>query len=192
MFVCETPLVGRHQDCKKDVLAISWLKIIATMKKYSLGLFFLVSIIGFQSTAQGVLENKPSKDLAFKALEAKRDRYSQAAVEIWDYAELGYLEQKSSDLLQNILTDNEFTVDTGVAGIPTAFVASYGEGKPVIAILAEYDALPGFSQTNAPKRESIPGSTTGHACGHHLFGVGSVAAAVELKDLIKRETLSGT
>ena len=161
------------------------------MKKFSFGLF-LVTIIGFQSTAQGVLDNKPSKDNAFKALEAKRDRYSQAAFEIWDYAELGYLEEKSTTLLQNILTENEFTVETGVAGIPTAFVATYGQGKPVIAILAEYDALPGFSQTTAPKRESIPGSTTGHACGHHLFGVGSVAAAVELKDLIAGGKLSGT
>src|SRR5690606_29697675 len=161
------------------------------MKNFCIGLY-LIGVLVFQTSAQGMLKNKTSKDNAFEAVEAKRDIYRQAAFEIWDYAELGYLEEKSSALLQNILTENDFTVETGVAGIPTAFVATYGKGEPVIAILAEYDALPGFSQTNAPKRESIPGSTTGHACGHHLFGVGSVAAAVELKDLIKRETLSGT
>ena len=161
------------------------------MKKLCVGLY-LITILGFQTSAQGGLKNKMLKDNAFEALEAKRDLYKQAALEIWNYAELGYHEQKSSALLQGILLDNGFTIEAGVAGLPTSFVATYGEGEPVIGILAEFDALPGFSQTNAPKKENIPERTTGHACGHHLFGVGSVAAAVELKDLIEGKTLSGT
>jgi aminobenzoyl-glutamate utilization protein B len=162
-----------------------------SMKRFFVGLY-LVIVPGFQSSAQDGLKNKITKDNAFEALEGKLDHYKQAAFEIWNYAELGYHEQRSSALLQGLLSDNGFTVEAGVAGLPTSFVATYGEGEPVIGILAEFDALPGFSQTSAPRKESIPEKTTGHACGHHLFGVGSVAAAVELKELIARKALSGT
>src|SRR5690606_33608422 len=138
------------------------------------------------------IQNDKVKKDAFQGLEQKRDFYKQMAFDIWDYAELGYQERKSAGLLQSTLAKNEFVVEEGVAGIPTAFVASYGAGEPVIAILAEYDALPGFSQTKAPKKESKPESSAGHACGHHLFGVGAIAAGIEIKELIKQKVLPGT
>lgn len=124
-------------------------------------------------------------------IQSHYDEYKNAALQIWDYAEMGYKEVKSSALLQKTLQDNGFTVQAGVAGIPTAFVATYGNGKPVIGILAEYDALPGLSQTADPEKKSA-GKDAGHACGHHLFGVASVAAGIEIKKLIEEKKLTGT
>ena len=118
-------------------------------------------------------------------IQANYDAYRKIAFSIWDYAELGYKEMKSSALLQRTLQDNGFTVEAGVAGMPTAFVATYGSGSPVIAILAEYDALPGLAQDKSPAKTSITGKTDGHGCGHHLFGTGSVAAGIAIQKLIE-------
>lgn len=111
-------------------------------------------------------------------------RYAQTerlATALWEYAEVGYQETKSSALLQDTLEAEGFTVSAGVAGIPTAFVASYGDTGPVIAILAEFDALPGINQDATPVRSPIEGKAAGHACGHNLFGAGSVGAAIAVK-----------
>ena len=124
-------------------------------------------------------------------LQSKYEQYKKTALTIWDYAEMGYKEVKSSALHQQTLKDAGFNVQAGIAEIPTAFVATYGSGKPVIAILAEYDALPGLSQTNAPQKESA-GKDAGHGCGHHLFGTASVAAGVAIKKLIEEKKLTGT
>ena len=98
------------------------------------------------------------------------DRYElnrEIALDIWEFAELGYLEVKSTALLQETLASEGFQIKTGVAGIPTSFVAEAGSGKPVIAVLAEFDALPGITQTASAVREEIPGKAGGQACGHH-------------------------
>ena len=100
---------------------------------------------------------------------------------LWEYAEVGYQEEKSSALLQATLLEEGFDVEAGVAGIPTAFVASYGDSGPVIGILAEFDALPGINQDALPTRSPIEGKAAGHACGHNLFGAGSVGAAIAVK-----------
>ena len=120
------------------------------------------------------------------------DAYKKIALSIWDYAELGYKENKSSALLEKTLKDNGFTVEAGVAGIPTAFVATYGTGSPIIGILAEYDALPELSQDNSPAKTPIANKNNGHACGHHLFGTGSVAAGITIKKLIEAGKIKGT
>lgn len=116
----------------------------------------------------------------------------KAAQQIWAWAEPGYQETKSSALLASILEDAGFSVQRGVADIPTAFSAVYGSGKPVIGILGEYDALPGLAQTADPQRMRPAEGTYGHACGHHLFGVGSAAAAIAVAQQIKTGDLSGT
>ncbi|WP_234028799.1 amidohydrolase [Pseudoblastomonas halimionae] len=108
---------------------------------------------------------------------AQYDRTEDVATRIWEWAEVGYQEERSSDLLKAELRDAGFRVEVGVAGIPTAFVAEWGSDGPVIAILAEYDALPGISQTAAPTRDPS-GLAAGHACGHNLFGAGSLTAAI--------------
>jgi len=127
-----------------------------------------------------------------KELDTKTENYFKIAKQIWDYAEVGYQEVKSSELLQETLTKEGFKIEIGVADIPTAFIASYGEGSPVIGILGEYDALPGITQTNIPTREKRTDVDAGHACGHHLFGTGSAAATIAVKNWMKAEGIKGT
>jgi len=140
---------------------------------------------------------KPPSDTGMKSqamadIQSRYDTYKKIALQIWDYAEVGYKEVKSSTLLQKTLSDEGFEVKAGVADIPTAFVATYGSGKPVIGILAEFDALPGLSQQAIPGKASIEGRNAGHGCGHHLFGTASVAAGIEIKKLIAEKKLNGT
>jgi aminobenzoyl-glutamate utilization protein B len=125
-------------------------------------------------------------------IDASKPAYDEIALKIWDYAEIGFQEVKSSALLQEQLRKEGFAVQAGVAGMPTAFVATYGQGSPVIGVLAEFDALPGVSQAAVPEKKERPGSTAGHACGHHLFGAGSVQAAVETKNWMKATGQKGT
>jgi len=96
-------------------------------------------------------------------VDASKAVYDEIALKIWDYAEIGYQEVKSSALLQEQLRKEGFTVQAGVAGMPTAFVATYGQGSPVIGVLAEFDALPGVSQEAVPEKKERPGSAAGHA-----------------------------
>jgi len=150
--------------------------------------------IGFNCLAQSI-NNKSIDALKNEAstnIQSGYDAYKKIALSIWDYAELGFKESKSSALLQTTLKDNGFTVEAGVAGMPTAFVATFGSGSPVIGILAEYDALPGISQGNSPTKTAIANKTSGHACGHHLFGTGSVAAGIEIKKLLELGKIKGT
>lgn len=135
--------------------------------------------------------NTVSKETARKNIQDRYDYYKERALQIWNFAEVGYKEVKSSSLLQQTLRENGFTVEAGVAGIPTAFVATYGSGGPVIGILAEYDALPGLAQQAVPSKEKAEG-IAGHGCGHHLFGVASVAGAIELKNFIDKNKMAGT
>jgi aminobenzoyl-glutamate utilization protein B len=111
---------------------------------------------------------------------------------IWGWAETGLEEVKSSNELQELLRANGFAVESGVAGMPTAFVASYGTGRPVIGILAEFDALPGLSQDASAERKSRPEVMAGHGCGHSVFGTASTAAAVAVKQALAAGTIRGT
>lgn len=112
--------------------------------------------------------------------------------QLWDWAELGYLEEKSSLLLQDTLDAAGFNIDAGVAGIPTAFTATAGHGGPVIAILGEFDALPGVSQDRTPFRNPRDDHPNGQACGHNLFGAGSTGAAIAVKEWLDDSGHPGT
>ena len=131
-------------------------------------------------------------DFVTQQIEKDADVYSSLARDIWGWAEMGYQEVQSSGALQAQLRDAGFRIEAGVADIPTAFVASYGRGKPVIGILAEFDALPGLSQEATAERMPIPGSAAGHACGHHLFGTGSTAAAIVISRWMEANGSEGT
>ncbi|MBS1544096.1 MAG: amidohydrolase [Bacteroidetes bacterium] len=133
-----------------------------------------------------------SKQDIVKSIDAKYNVYSDKAKQIWTYAEVGFQEYKSSELLQQTLKDAGFTVTNNVAGMPTAFVATFGGGKPVIGILGEFDALPGVAQEAVPELKPIPGQVAGHACGHHLFGVASSAAAIAVKEWLVANKRQGT
>ena len=166
------------------------------MKRILMTSFILLSI---QLMAQKKNKIDPAtqqvnanKEAALKALSNAYEADKKTALQIWDYAEVGYKEVKSAALHIQHLRDAGFTVETGVAGIPTAFVATYGTGSPAIGILAEYDALPGINQSASAERDPIVGKNAGHACGHHLFGTASVSAGIAIKELIAAGKLKGT
>ncbi|WP_220464941.1 amidohydrolase [Granulicella sp. 5B5] len=125
-------------------------------------------------------------------VDAGAANWKQVSKEIWGYAELGYHESKSSALLQTQMKAAGFKVEAGVADEPTAFIASYGEGKPVIAILGEFDALPGLSQQTTPDREPVVANAPGHGCGHNLLGSGAALAAVSVKEYMQANHIAGT
>lgn len=135
---------------------------------------------------------EPLKTAASQDLQAHYADYRQLAQRIWGFAEVGYKETQSSALLQKTLRDQGFAVQAGVAGIPTAFVATYGSGEPVIGVLAEFDALPGLAQQAVATKTPIAGQGAGHGCGHNLFGTASVATGLEIKKLLKEGKLHGT
>ena len=119
-------------------------------------------------------------------------QYEDIALKIWELAEVGYQEYESSKLLIDSLKGHGFEITEGVADIPTAFIAEYGAGYPTVAILGEFDALPGVSQSSSPYRENGSNEDAGHACGHHLFGAGSAWSVVAVKDWMKNNNINGT
>lgn len=127
-----------------------------------------------------------------KSVDTHAAQYGEVSKQIWQFAETGYQETKSSALLQQQLKSAGFAVKAGVADIPTAFVASYGSGKPIIGIMGEFDALPGLSQDVTPERKAVTADAPGHACGHNLFGAGSALAAVAVKEYMEQNKLQGT
>ncbi|MBU6377931.1 MAG: amidohydrolase [Gammaproteobacteria bacterium] len=131
-------------------------------------------------------------DALLRLVESRRAIDKDVALQLWNWAEVGYQEEQSSARLQKELREAGFTVRAGVAGMPTSFVAEYGSGKPVIAILAEMDALPGVSQAAVPERSPLRGRISGHACGHHLFGTGSTSAGIAIKNWLAAGKRSGT
>lgn len=147
----------------------------------------MAAVIGSVSTA-AIAQPQPHLDW----LDDHYEQTASTARTLWEYAEVGYQETRSSALLQQQLADAGFSVESGVAGIPTAFVASYGSGGPVLAILGEYDALPGITQDSVPTRSLLPEKAAGHACGHNLFGAGSAAAAMAVKEWLDSTGTPGT
>jgi len=132
------------------------------------------------------------EDRILDFIDSRYESTADLARSLWEYAEVGYQETRSSALLQETLRVEGFTIEAGVANIPTAFVATYGSGEPVIGILAEFDALPGINQDAVSSRLPIEGKTAGHACGHNLFGAGSAGAAIAIRHWLKESGSSGT
>ena len=118
-----------------------------------------------------VMAEKPDYQ---NSIDTHQKQFEKVALDLWNFAEMGYQETQSAKLLQDELAKEGFTVTNGIADIPTAFKAEYGSGGPVIGILGEFDALPGLAQSASPFKDVIKNATgAGQACGHHLFGAGS-------------------
>lgn len=132
------------------------------------------------------------KENLLKQMDARAAHYGDVSRQIWEFAEVGYKEYKSADLLKSELRQAGFTVEDNVAGIPTAFTATWGQGKPVIAVLGEYDALPGLSQAASPDRKALVDGGPGHGCGHNLLGTASLFAAVSVKNWMAANKIRGT
>lgn len=134
----------------------------------------------------------PAKAGALAWIETNADILRATNRKIWTLAETGLEEHKSAGELAGLLKANGFALETGTAGMPTAFVASFGSGHPVIGILAEYDALPGLSQDAVAERKDRPGVSAGHGCGHSVFGTASTGAAIAVKQAIEQGRIKGT
>ena len=159
------------------------------MLRHSLSLFAAFFVFSTSASAQSTSDTSQS---VLAEIDARYEETSAIAQQIWDWSELGYQEEKSSALLASELEAAGFSIERGVADIPTAFIASWSQGDgPVIAILGEFDALPGFSQAATPNRTPIPGKSAGHACGHHMFGAGSVSAAIAVKNWLESTSSPG-
>ncbi len=162
------------------------------MKPVSIrALTLAAALAGFAAPAVAAELSPEAQRQIVSTVERNEPALDHAALEIWKFAELGYQETQSTALLQGQLRDAGFTITPGIAGEPTAFLASYKSGDgPVIAILAEYDALPGLSQTLSPVQQSA-GAPAGHGCGHNLFGAASVQAAIAVKDWMAANNIKG-
>ena len=126
-------------------------------------------------------------------VDGKREIYERAADEIWELAETRFTEHRSAGLICDLLRGEGFEVTAGLAGMETAFAGSFGSGKPVVAILGEYDALFGLSQqAGAAEKKAVTPGAAGHGCGHNALGIGALAAAVAVKDYLREKNLPGT
>jgi aminobenzoyl-glutamate utilization protein B len=151
----------------------------------------LLAAASFVSARAGDGDAK-TRDEAVAAVVRLREGLIGLADRVWGYAETALREGKSAAALADYAERQGFRVDRGVAGLPTAFVASYGEGRPIIGLLGEYDALPGLSQKARPSREAITPGGAGHGCGHNLLGTAALSAAVAVKEQIAAGRLKGT
>ncbi len=136
--------------------------------------------------------DEPIKNEMLRIIDQKSQLLIDVSDKIWEYAEIAVMEYESSKLLEEVLEKEGFRVEKDVADLPTAFVATFGSGSPVIGILAEYDALPGLSQDSMPFKKVLQEEGNGHGCGHNLFGAGSLGAALALKEVMENHSLPGT
>ena len=151
-------------------------------KKYNLFILLLTSSFSLNAYSSSIEES----------IQYHKNTFSEVALAIWNHAEMGYQEFKSSNLLAYELEKEGFKITKGVAGIPTAFIAEYGVSGPVIGVLGEFDALPGLAQSTSPFKQIINNETgAGHACGHHLFGAASAWAAVAIKEWLDKNNVKG-
>lgn len=154
--------------------------------------WMLVVGLGVGLPSAHAAEPAAAKAVALRWVDENAAALSALNRKIWSHAEIGLEERKSAGEIIAVLRSHGFTVEEGVAGMPTAFVASFGSGKPVIGILAEYDALPGLSQEAVPERRPREGVAAGHGCGHSVFGSASTGAAVAVKQVLAGRRLPGT
>jgi len=161
------------------------------MKRTSI-IFICLAVMLTSAFAQKRSRTNPLDNAAIAYLDRSFETYDKLQKTIWSHPELGFLEVQSSNDLQEHLKVNGFTVESSLAGMPTSFVATYGSGSPVIGILAEFDALPGLSQDTVPYRKPLIEGANGHACGHHVFGTGSVAGAVAIRQWLEENHRTGT
>ena len=156
--------------------------------KISYGLI-LACLLFVSSLEAQLTANKKS---IISSVDKHQEQLTEISDKIWAAAEIAFQETKSAKALADYAEANGFTVERGVAGMPTAFVATYGSGSPVIGILGEFDALPGLSQKTEPTKNPLQAGAAGHGCGHNLFGTASLGAAIAAKELMEQGKLKGT
>lgn len=156
------------------------------------GRLFCLVVTLFLSNAAIAQSDDVLKSQAIASIDSKTQVLTDLSDQIWRHAEIAFKETQSAQALIAHAQENGFRVTTGIGEIPTAFVAEYGSGQPVIGIMGEFDALPGLSQHTVPKRSPLEEGSPGHGCGHNIFGVASLGAAIAVKELIESGDLKGT
>jgi aminobenzoyl-glutamate utilization protein B len=154
-------------------------------------LFILLFTFGCSLAVFSQSKN-PNKEAVIAAIEKHKQELIQLSDQVWAFAETALKEKQSAKVLADYAEQQGLKVTRGVAEMPTAFIAEYGSGKPVIGIMGEFDALPGLSQKAQPGKEALKANAAGHGCGHNMFGAGSLGAAIAIKELIAAGKLKGT
>ena len=157
------------------------------MKILFLPLLFLSQVLPAQKIITAT-----NKNAVISSVEKHQKELITLSDQIWGFAEIAMRETKSSKVLADYAEAQGFKVTRGVAAIPTAFIAEFGSGKPIIGVLGEFDALPGLSQKAQPTKEALANGAPGHGCGHNMFGAGSLGAALAIKELMAAGKLKGT
>ncbi|MFM9911537.1 MAG: amidohydrolase [Chitinophagaceae bacterium] len=142
--------------------------------------------------AQKPTQVPANKQAILNSVLKHQDELIKLSDQVWEYAEIAMKEKKSAKVLADYAEAQGFNVKRNIADIPTAFIAEYGTGKPIIGVLGEFDALPGLSQKAQTKRGALQEGAAGHGCGHNMFGAASLGAAVAIKELIAAGKLKGT
>jgi aminobenzoyl-glutamate utilization protein B len=152
-----------------------------------LNLFFVMHVVAEIGT------QTPEKETAMNWIEKNKLTYDEVAIYLWEHPELSFAEFKSSAKVQQYLKDNGFTVEKGISGIDTAFIATWGSGKPVIGFIGEFDALPNLSQEKgAVEEKPIVTGAPGHGCGHNLYGASGATAAIATTKAMEKHNIEGT
>jgi aminobenzoyl-glutamate utilization protein B len=157
-----------------------------------LGTVIMALVVGPGASAAGGPDWSPVEQDIIRHLDTLQPDLIALNQDIWAYAEMGLQEYKSAARLVDVLKKAGFRVREGVSNMPTAFVAEYGSGRPIIGITAEYDALPELAQEMSPERKPIPGRQAGHGCGHCALGTAAVGSVLALKSVYDQHGLKGT
>jgi aminobenzoyl-glutamate utilization protein B len=185
--------VSRHQFIDLGFLKVILSVLEGAMKKtLRSAVVLIIGTLTIASLSVSQIMDNPVKNEALDIIDQRSQLLIDVSDKIWEYAEIALLEYESSRLLEEVLEKQGFHVEKDVADLPTAFVATYGSGRPIIGILAEYDALPGLSQDSTPYKKVLKKDTGGHGCGHNLFGAGSLGAALALKGVMEKHSIPGT
>jgi aminobenzoyl-glutamate utilization protein B len=161
---------------------------------FRLSCIIVLSVSTLSLSPTGIVTAAQSYDRSevLQKVDSRAQHFGELSRQIWEFAEVGYKETKSSALLISELRGAGFQIRDNIAGIPTAFTATWGQGKPVIGIMGEYDALPGLSQEEIPEKRPRAAGSRGHGCGHNLLGVGAALATVTVKEFLTQKRMPGT
>ena len=164
------------------------------LKRLVFGLACLAGLAGLSASpfAGEQVPFLPQKTAAVASIDRHAAELARLSDQVWAYAETALLETKSAEAIASFAEAQGFRVRRGVADMPTAFIAEYGQGAPVIAVLGEYDALPGISQKAEPVKAALEAGGPGHGCGHNLLGVAALGAALAIKEQMVAGKIAGT
>lgn len=154
--------------------------------------FFALGVLLGSPLISSAASPSAAKQAAVKSVDQHADDLVSLSDQIWAFAETALREHRSAAALADYAEKQGFRVERGVAGMPTAFVASYGKGRPIIGVMGEYDALPGISQKATSEKAALVEGAAGHGCGHNMFGAASLGAAIAIKEQIESGKLKGT